>query len=291
MRRAISRASRGIEQACGYRLVYRAPPASGETTVVNAASFVNGPIAFAAPNSAGRTLAVTFSSAVAGTLTITGTVAGVAGVTEVFDAANGPVQHGVKFFSAISAAVAAGVAAPTGTVTALPSQGYVEYHTIPVTLNCDRALLRTLERPLRQVLAVYEDPYRLYGSDTLLVVDTDYTVAAGRGNVERLSAGVSYGWQTGRRAVKLVYSAGYFTAANVPVEIKGHALTLARQFFKEGETGRASEVASWSGPMGTGSRFAPATISRSIYDALWSGGHVNVEADFTGERDFDLEAA
>jgi hypothetical protein len=97
MRAALARASREVEQACGRRLVYRAPPeVVGSANVLPSTAFANGAVAgVVQPNSAGRTLIVTFGSGItAGVLTVTGTVAGVAGTARDFDVANGLVQHG-----------------------------------------------------------------------------------------------------------------------------------------------------------------------------------------------------
>lgn len=289
LRAAISRASREVEQACGRRLIYRAPPTT-ESAVLAATPWTPAtPAVSAQPNSAGRTLIVAFTTATAGTLTVVGTVAGVS-KTVVFDAANGLVQHGLDFFTAVASFTIGGTPAGSGTVAVTTSQGYIEYHSIPPRdLVGNRSLLYALERPFGQVLAVYEDPYRVYGADTLLVAGTDYLVSVGPGRIERLSSGVSYAWWPGRRAAKLVYSGGY-TIANVPVELKGHAIHLAAQYFLEADKGQI-EVATGSNALGSWTRYGPAALTRKAYDGLWSAGHVRAEADITGERDFDLEAA
>jgi hypothetical protein len=299
MRVAITRASRELEGACGRRFIYRAPPeVDGAANILASRTLVDETIASgslaAQPNSAGRTLIITVTDAdasvTAGTVTVTGTVAGVAGTTEAFNLAGGLIQHGVKFFTAISQIVVAVTGEGAGdTIKVGSSLGYVEYYTIPCGLNSDRSILRTIERPLQQVLAVYEDPYRVYGSDTLLVAGTDYVVSKDAGRIERLSSGVGYAWQIGRRAIKAVNSAGYFGTTNVPADLKGHALHLAAQFYLEADKGQI-EVASGSNALGSWTRMGPAGLTRKTHDALWSTGHIRIE-DVTAERDFDLEAA
>jgi hypothetical protein len=285
-RRAITRASREIEGITGRRLVYRAPPeVLGSANILPATNFANGALAgVVQPNVAGRTLAVTFGSGItAGVLTITGTVAGVAGTARDFDVANGLVQHGVDFFTAISAMSVAG-AAGAGTVKVGSSLGYVEYHTVPG--SCE---FLALEKPFRQVLAVYEDPVALYAVGTLLTA-ADYALETTAGRVRRVYAGLPWAWYSSWRAVKLVYSAGYFTPANVPEDIKGQTLHLAAQIYREAEDGRI-EIASGSNAMGTWARFGGASITKATRDALWASGHVRAEFDRTGEREFDEDAA
>lgn len=286
-RNCISRASRALEHAGDQRYVYRAPAeVEGAKNLVNAQSWATGAIAAAAqPSAVGRTLIVSWTTATGGTLTATGTVAGVAGVTEVFDVANGLTQHGVKFFEGI-VTWAAAAATGGGTVSAGSSLGYVEYHT-----PCRAAaFLGLLERPLRQVLLVNEDASNLYLAATDLKETTDYALVKSNGRLRRVSSSVEAAWLTGRRAVKVIYSAGYFGAANVPQDLKGIALKLATLLFWETEKDRFGLVTS-AGPMGSYTRFAPATIGQDLYNELWAGGYVRAQLEPTGERDWDLEAA
>lgn len=285
-RNAITRASRLLEAAGDQRYVYRAPAeVDGAANLVAAQAWADGAITAAAhPSADGRTLIVSWSTATAGTLTATGTVNGVAGVTEVFDVANGTTQHGVKFFEGDVVYTAAD-ADGDGTVSVGSSLGYVEYHT-PRGGAC---AIKALERPLRQLLSVHEDPACLYGADTLLEASTDYAVVTSMSRIRRVSSSIDTSWAIGRRAVKLVYSAGYFGTANVPQDLKGICLRLATLMFYETEKDRFGLVTQ-AGAMGSYTRFSPATVTQDLYNELWTGGYVRTQLEPTGERDFDLEA-
>lgn len=284
-RLAITDASRRIEGVAGRRLVYRAPTEAGAAAVLSATSWAVAPVVITnQPSSDGRTLIVTWTTATAGTLTVVGTVAG-ATKTVVFDVANGLVQHGVDFFTAIASLTIA-AATGAGTVTVTTSLGYVEYHTI---WGLAREL-RAMERPFQQVLEVNEDVSRSYLSTTRLVETTDYLVSKERARLLRVASNLSWGWRTGWRVVKGVWSAGYFGVANVPADIKGEALRVAALLFQEAQQRRIG-ISGASDATGNFTRFGPGRVPKETLDALWSGGHVNVEMSPTGERDFAEDAA
>jgi len=266
-----------IESFLCRRLVYRAP--TEVASLIYTGTFTAGSPAVAAqPGTGGRTLVVTFpAGATAGTIAITGTVAGVS-TTRTFDVVNGLVQYGLDFFTAVSGLTIAAASPASGTITVATSVGYVEYHT-PSDMLANPCELRLMERPAYQLAAVYEDTYRDY---TTALATTDYLLAERR-RLVRLSSG----WARGYRSVKLIYSAGYFTPANVPAAIKKVGLRLSAMYYQEATKGQI-EIASGSNPMGTWTRTGPATLTREMMRDLTPERSFGSES---AERDFDLVAA
>jgi len=278
---ACTRASLQLEHRYDRRFVYRAP-GSGEAVVVNAQNWADGAIAKANdPNAAGRTLIIAWETATGGTLTVTGTVAGVAGVTEVFDAANGKLQHGVKFFTAISAIVAA-AAAGAGKVTVTTSLGYVEYHT-PYSACSE---IHSSEWPIQQVVEVNEDLNRIYGTTTALVAGTDYVVRERR-RIARISNLLDFPFLAGYRTVKDRLSAGYFTTGSVPQDLKNEAAAVAAWIYRYNTSGRQG-LESGSEAQGSFVLAGPPMVTSGQDVAL--GFYIRPEFERTWERDFDLEA-
>ena len=291
---ALNHASAQIEEMCDRRFVYRAPPEiQGSANIVAEVTLLGASnlTVLGDPTAPGRTLIVTKTDAdgsvTAGLLTVTGTVAGVAGVNEVFDLALGPVLHGVKFFTAISAAALSGVvgAAAADMVKIGTSLGSVEYHS-----PCrGSSKLLTLERPLRQVLEVNEDIDRAYGSTTVLVAGTGYQVRDSEmGHLVRLSSSFESYWAPGYRPIRLLYSAGYFTSANVPLAVKEVCLRLAAMMCRE-QQGKTWGLSGQSNPEGNWQRFDPVGLTEAMQQSL--GPHMRARINLTGERDWDLEAA
>lgn len=273
-----------FENYLNRQFVYR-PTAEAVAALVNGQSWASGAITVAnQPNSIGRTLMVTWTLATGGTLTVTGTVGGVAAVTEVFDVANGLTQNGLKFFTAISGAVATN-AAGAGTVTVLPSQGYVEYHTMRVNgrdLMTDE--LRPREWPVISIGELCEDLNwpRTYPTSSRLVQGSDYDlVKAPRHYLRRLMAGsvaVGWYWPTGMRVdglaygpaprpIRLTYAAGYASAATVPGRIKSQAKRYAALLWREIDR-KIQGVQSQSDALGNFTRFGAAKITQEMADAL-----------------------
>lgn len=282
----ILRWTREIERHLGRRLVFRAPTETSENAIVNGVSWTTGVIAVAnQPTSPGRTLVVTWTAATAGTLTVTGTVGGVAGITEVFDSANGLTQYGVKFFSAISAAAAAG-ATGGGTVTVRPSKGYVEYHT-PQPFARMPHVLRAREFPILYVGDLNEDPDRTFGSTTTLVEGTGFETVD-RELLVRTSGKLPIKWALGYRSVKVCYSAGYFTTVNVPAEIQSVLCELVAWSYRHSQWGQQG-LTSGSDSTGTFVLSGPPMITSEMAARLRDFKVQDVCP--TGSRDFDLEAA
>jgi hypothetical protein len=280
----ISAASRAIEDALGRRLVYRAPP-TGEAALLSGSTWAAGTPAAANPVAGYRTLIVTFTTATAGTIQVT-----CGGVTETLDAADGLVQHGVKFFPpGTPTFTIAGTPAGGGTVTVTTSAGYLEYHTPDESARS----LFTLEWPIANIQELNHDPGRVYGSSTALVAGTDYRLSTGGngapGTLTRLTGGTwEMAWFGWTRAVKLIYSGGY-RRASVPEQIKDVCRRYASMLFDEVEKGRI-EVASGSSVLGSWTKFGCASLSRGMLAQLAAHRRARFGAD-TGERDFDEEAA
>lgn len=298
---AINRASREVEAFLGRRVIFRAPTEDDDAIVADVV-LADGALTLAgAPASPGRTAVVTVTDAdrslTAGTLTLTGTVAGVAGVTEAYDLTQGPVLYGVKFFSAYSGASVSGLVGNgvADKVRIGTSLGYVDYHT-PDGRARRPDLLVLPDWPVRQVLTVHVDAARSYGSDTLLTEDVDYLLTGAdigrpRGALQRISGtgGGASCWHTALRAIRVVHSAGYFTRANVPAEIVAVAKRLARLYFDDEDRGNLGVQAGGNTLSGTWTRFARPGLDKEARQAIAS------EKNFSGypapERDFDLEAA
>lgn len=288
---ALMQASRALEAYLGRRIVYRAPPeVDGAANIVASVTLANGSLTVAAqPGSGGRTLIVTVTdtdrSLTAGQLVVTGTVGGVAGTTETFDLAAGVPQHGVKFFTAISGAVVSGLAGHgAGDVVKVgSSEGYVEYHS-----PCEQLIVSLLEWPIQQIRDVNEDPGRAYATSTQLVAATDYIAQKGNGFLIRQSFPSPMSWSDGWRAVRAVYSGGYYGQANVPADLKGACLRLTGLLYDETQKGRLG-VSSMADAVGNWTRFGPASLTQELREAVAS--HKRWMGPFTGERDFDLEAA
>ena len=286
LRECIARASRRIEQYLDRRIVYRAPgEVEGNGNIVASATCTNGALTVAAqPGSGGRTLIVTFDGSVtSGTVTVTGTVAGTAGVTEVFDSAAGRIQHGVKFFTAISGAAVTG-ATGDGTVKVGSSQGYIEFHTpYPGAFE-----IKTLEWPVRQVREVNEDVAATYTAATALTEGTAFQVRKERRRIARVSGQLEFAWLSAYRSVRLIYSAGYFTAASVPDDIKEVACALAAWIYREADRMHPG-LQSGSDATGSFVSIGPAMLTTGMKEKL--DAYNRGEFERTGERDWDLEAA
>jgi len=142
----------------------------------------------------------------------------------------------------------------------------VEFHTMR---DCSSELL-TQERPIIAVTTIHEDlglP-RTYGAAALLVNDTDYQLVKPRGLVRRLQGlGLPIEWALGLRAIKIVYTAGYATAADAPASIRGVAFGYAALAWSETKRGDFG-VSGASDALGNYTRFAPAQLTPQMKDAL-----------------------
>jgi len=283
--RAINTASRIIEAELGRRLRYRAPEAvAGGADVVASVALTSATQTIAAQPSGSRTLIVSIGdsdrSIKAGTVTVTGTVDGTAGSTETFDlSVNQARYHGRKFFTAISSIVTTGVvgASSSDTIAVGTSLGMVEYHT-PVSWQ-----IRLREFPIYAIAEINEDSSRDFAAATALTVSTEYEVSAS-GEVRRLYDNQPTMFESGFRAIKVRYSAGYGAVSTVPADLVDLCIRLAGAKVQEFQRG-ALGTTSVSDQLGNFSRVA-ATLTMDQRNELAEYRRSDLFTT-TGERDFD----
>lgn len=303
---AIAAASREIEGVVGRRLVFRAPTVDDDaliaSTSVPTTAGTTTPASAGAPSASGSILVLTVTDAnrrllaggITATLTITGTVAGVAGTTETFDLCAGvsPV-YGTKFFTAISARSLVVTGSPVSgpTFKLGTSAGYLDYFSP----SANRSSLWLPDWPVQQIASLYEDSNRGYAADTLLVEDTDFcvegdSVGRSRGVLVRTSSatGGEDGWETGYRAEKLTWSGGYRTVAGVPDDVRAACVRTAMSYYSA-ERRNNFGVSTQSDPMGNFTRFGAPGLSDGDRQLLQRYVNRDMEREFV--RAFDLEAA
>lgn len=291
---AIALASEDTEDALGGRRVVYRGPIEDDDNVMASATLANGdstPTIAGQPNSAGRTLVVTRVDAdrglTQGTLTVTGTVAGVAGVTEAFDLTDGDELHGVKFFTAVSGLALTGVAGSGegNTLRIGTSPGYTEYHS-----PCDSSVITPMEWPIQNVAEVNEDVNRTFPTATALTT-AQYEIRepySARRRVARVSSSLDFAFYSGYRVVKLRYSGGYRTQASVPSKIKAVCQELAAWYFQHADRKQFGLSAS-TDASGSRTFSGPPIITSGLRGRL--AAYVRPEFAVTAERDFSLEAS
>lgn len=287
--RAINTASRLIESELGRRLRYRAPEeVEGGANVVASVALANGALTIAAQPSASRTLILTVTDADrsirTGTVTVTGTVGGVASQTESFNLADGQSRyHGRKFFTVIASIVVSSLtgSGTADTIAVGTSLGMVEYHTP----ECGAARIRLLETPVYALAEVNEDFNRTYGSTTALD-SGDYEYGAD-GCMTRVVSSWPFPFWGGYRSIKVRYSAGYGAISSLPPDLRDLCVRLAGAKVQEFQRG-ALGTTSVSDQLGNFSRVA-ATLTRDQRDELAAYRRPDIFST-TAERDFDLEA-
>lgn len=165
-----------------------------------------------------------------------------------------------------------------------------EYHTMAVAGDWKHlSELRTREWPILAVASVHEDTDwpRTYGADYLLTVATDYEVVAPsqsglRSFIRRLTEnGGPSTWETGSRAIRVVYTAGYANTAAVPSRLKGVALRYATRLYRE-IARQQQGVSATSDAFGNVTRLGAAGLTPDMITAL--EGERRVEFYETGER-------
>lgn len=289
--RALNTASRLIEAELGRRLRYRAPEeVAGAANIVASVAIATGSLTVAAQPSASRTLIVSVTdrdrSITAGTLTITGTVAGTAGSTETFDLSDGQSRyHGRKFFTAVSAAALTGVvgASSSDLITVGTSLGMVEYHDPGGSCR-----IRLGEWPVYAFAEINEDSNRDYASTTALDLTDDYEYSV-RGVVTRVDSNSQpMAFESGYRAIKVRYSAGYGALSTIPPDLQDVCIRLAALGYKEYERGSLGQSAV-SDQLGNFTRFSSSQITPEMRDALAEYRRPDIFTT-TVERDFDEEA-
>ena len=146
-----------------------------------------------------------------------------------------------------------------------------EYHTMRASGSavCSPEL-QTLDWPIIEVTSVHEDTAvpRTYGADSVLTVDVDYELVKPTGLVRRIQGlGLPIRWDTGSRAIRIVYTAGYGTPADVPARIKGVALRYAALIWAEVRNGSFG-VSGQSDTLGNFTRFVPAQLTEAMKETL-----------------------
>lgn len=293
LRLELSAASGMIEDEVGRRVVYRCPAeVAGAGNILGSTAFNDGSSgAFDAQPAAARTTIVTFDSTLTGgTLTLTGTVEGVTGVTEVFNVTDGPLQHGIKPFTAYSLRVIAGKVG-SGNFKIGSSVAYVEHHTFDPSDPC---ALRPLQWPARYVIEANEDASRAFGASTKLAAGTAFQLVVddvkrqGSSSLLRLSSSLPSTWSGGWRANRLTLVSG-FRIAEVPARVKDVCARLALLLFDELEPGRMG-VSGRSDDHGNFTRFGPSRLTHEMRASLapYRRRRFGLE---TGEVDVDLDAA
>jgi hypothetical protein len=140
----------------------------------------------------------------------------------------------------------------------------VEYHTTMYG-QCEIYLSQW---PAIAVASVYEDSTRSYAASSLLTVNTDYTVTAPRGKLTRISNLVSTTWVAAYRSIKVTYTGGYATTADVPNEIKYQAQRFASIAWGEAAK-KTFGLASVSDVSGSISRFVPPGLNELMKAGLY----------------------
>jgi hypothetical protein len=136
-----------------------------------------------------------------------------------------------------------------------------EYHTFRTGYSD----LYTRQWPIISATSVHEDIDREYGATDLLTVDEDYLVIKPPGLIKRIfsASGGETTWQTGLRAIKVIYSAGYADRNAVPEAIKDvvlrHAVSVAKDITRKNQD--LSEVSDLTGRF---VRFGPTMLTSGM---------------------------
>ena len=137
--------------------------------------------------------------------------------------------------------------------------------------------------PIISVTTVHEDSGRDYPASSLLTETTDYIVSKPRGALIRVSGSGKSGWETGFRAIKVVYAGGYTNEAAVPHDIKGVGREYTALIYREVVRGEQN-ISGLSDSTGNITRFGPARLTESMKQRLWPHRSVNFGGS-TWERD------
>ena len=153
-----------------------------------------------------------------------------------------------------------------------------EYHTF----RCFESELYLRDWPIIAVTDVAEDIARTYG--TSLTVNTQYIVTAQKGKLTRTWSATSgeTAWQTGFRAVRVQYTAGYEEKEDVPDHIKDVCKRLVALKYREvdrkheGLSGASDDAGNWT-------RFGTADLTDNMRKQIYT--EKRNEFSTTGERD------
>jgi hypothetical protein len=153
-----------------------------------------------------------------------------------------------------------------------------EYHSLALPAPD----LYVSQWPIITITSVAESAVwpRDYGS--ALVAETDYHALKPEGRIIRWNTGGRGYWQTGHRTVKVVYSAGYATAAAVPKAVADVALRLGALLWREIDK-QMQGISSASDALGNVTRFTHARLTPEMKEAL--NPYRRVELNGTWEID------
>lgn len=153
----------------------------------------------------------------------------------------------------------------TRTVPATPATRITEYHT----LDSSRSVLFLSQYPIITLTSVDEGWWSAgtWTSSLTLTAGTDYIANNPSGKLVRISGGMAGGWLCGMESVRVIYSAGVASTADVPQGIKDVALSLAGRKFRELQRGGDSAQQVMDG-LGMTTRFLPSELLRMEKDAL-----------------------
>jgi hypothetical protein len=161
-----------------------------------------------------------------------------------------------------------------------------EFHTLPSA----RQEIRLGEFPATSVVSVHEDSYwegkayaDWYGASTLLTANTHYLILT---NAREPGAGtrlyrLNSTWPMGRRAIKVVYTAGYANTAAVPAVIKGVCLEVCARIWRD-QAQSQHGITSVTDATGTITRMLPALLLEEDRRKLFA--YSNLEVAPTWER-------
>ncbi len=152
----------------------------------------------------------------------------------------------------------------TRTVIATPATRITEYHT----LDSARSALFLSQYPIITITSVDEGWWSAgtWTSSASLADGTDYIADKPVGKLVRISSGFAASWLCGMEGVRVVYSAGVATTADVPQAIKDVALSLAARKFREAQ--RGGEAQQVQDGLGMVTRFMPSELLRMEKEAL-----------------------
>ena len=157
-------------------------------------------------------------------------------------------------------------------------EGYLDRHLVTrgtlteyFTLENITSELLPRQWPLLTVTSIHEDTNRSYGSTTLLTVNDDYIVHLNEGRITRVYSSGSgrRSWIRGYRAIKLIYTAGYATTADVPEDVKFHTLKFAALVWREVQR-KDQGTSSVSDDLGSVTRLFPAGLTPGIRRGLFA---------------------
>lgn len=83
--------------------------------------------------------------------------------------------------------------------------------------------------PIQSVTTVHDDPNRDFGASSLLVVDDDYVLDTAGGIILAMAGHPAF--LSGRRSIKVVYSAGY-ASGSIPYDLKEAVLMIVQHQYK-----------------------------------------------------------